>query len=360
MIRYFTKGCMNNTASTMPRSDFDPAPYCERPDHSTECRGRHTTILLSALVAIAMSGCTTYKSPSLLEWERLPKVVSNHPDSDPADLFIARGEDGRQIEWPDVLAASSWAQVILVGEDHEDAEGHRIKNDLLGDLLDLHPDTTLSLEFLHRDQQTHIDEHLQGTLSTSEFVELTGTADIKGPGTWVEWYHPLIDTAARHNSRVIGSNVPRRLARLAREGGYDSLENVDSTERDYYQLPRSSPSRRERKLFRAEMEAAAIEHGAPPGSLSDENVESFLRSQELWNGTMADSILREIGSGTPRVFHVVGGFHIEEHGGIARELRHVNPDLRILTIQLDPNPKSRVKGRADIVIRTRREDQEAQ
>lgn len=315
-------------------------------------------LLLVGGVILAMGSCSRKPGArASQEWssytwpqESRPTVGTDLPAVKRVGIF--RGSDGKAIGWNDLTEAVAWADVVLVGEVHTDPVAHALQLELQRDILKSQPRTTLSLEFLERNEQSFIDSYLSGDISREEFIEKTGssTASTVKDG-WIRWYQPLIDEAKAASTRVIGANPPRSLVRLAREKGWDALKDVPAEEQGFFALPQTVPPEREIALFREQLIAAAKAHGHG-GEVSDEELAKFLRAQELWNATMADSILAEHERGAPKVLHIVGGFHVEQGGGIVRELRHRRPGLRTLVIQLDPDWETPPEGRADIVIHT--------
>lgn len=311
------------------------------------------SVMLMALLAISGCAGTTDRAPRY-NWvpERKTADASGQTE-DVRRLPAYRGSDGAPLSWPDVLGAAAWADVVLVGEVHTDAVAHRLQLELLRDITAHEPRTTLSLEFLERNEQPLIDAYLDGSLSRQDFIEKTKSANGSGEGGWEKFYQPLVDWNQGIGARVIGANPPRALAKLAREKGFDALRELPTEEQPNFTLPSTVPTKREKKRFRDTIVNSAVAHGSSESEVSDELVASFERAQELWNSTMAASILAEHERGAPRIVQIVGGFHIDEYGGIVRELRHNKPNLRILTILLEPDLGASVPDRADIIINTK-------
>ena len=58
----------------------------------------------------------------------------------------------------------------------------------------------------------------------------------------------------------------------------------------------------------------------------------MLRSQSVWDWTMAESVARAIAAGSRPVVLIVGRFHVDHDGGLVQALRALRPGTRIVTI----------------------------
>jgi len=91
-------------------------------------------------------------------------------------------------------------------------------------------------------------------------------------------------------------------------------------------------------------------------SLSDEDIESYFRAQQVWDATMAGSIVRA-SFRHDKVVHVVGRFHSDFDGGLVQRVRARKPWAKVLTISLQPENSDRLReedrGRADVIVYTR-------
>lgn len=312
---------------------------------------RHLQLCLVVALGVMFAACAKAPTTRHYEWPatNAPAPVAASDSDTTRSLPTFRGDTGAPISWSDALAAASKVDVILLGEEHDNAVGHSWQLVFLKEVLEAEPRTSLSLEFLEREKQPLVDKYLAGSLPRDEFTSNSVSSEKQSKG-WNKWYQPLIDATKAKGSRVVAANPPRRLVKVAREKGYPALATVAVADRPLFNFPVTEPSSHEYKQFHNQMVQAFKAHGG--GSVDKATVAGFLRAQELWNGTMAESILREYERGAPRIFHVVGGFHVDEYGGIVRELHRRNPNVKVLTILLLSDPSEQVKGRADIVVRT--------
>ena len=274
----------------------------------------------------------------------------------PRALAMFRGRDGGVATWADLMEAAGRCDVVIVGEQHDDATAHAFELALVSDLLASFPGSILSLEMLERDEQEILDAHLAGEIPLAAFIEATGSATWGGR-RWEDSYGPLIEAARRTGSGVVAANSPRMYVRRARTEGYEALRELPPEERSLFDLPDRLDEGDYRARFEALMVSARERAGTPPPTR--EEVDAALRPQMVWDATMARSIagaLRERGRGSAKVVHVVGRFHSDFDGGLVSELRRAAPFASILTVSRVPEASRHLReedrGRAYVVVYT--------
>jgi uncharacterized iron-regulated protein/predicted small lipoprotein YifL len=272
-------------------------------------------------------------------------------------LPMFRGRDGAVTGWAELMEAAGRCDVVIIGEQHDDAAAHEFELALVSDLLASFPGSSLALEMLERDEQPLVDALLAGELAEAAFIDRTGSANWGGR-PWDRSYGRLVSTAARLGSPVVAANAPRRFVRQARTEGYESLRALPSDERGLFDLPRNLDRGRYRERLAELMRRARDQAGSPPPTEAE--IDAALRPQMVWDATMARSIAAAL-SRRPRasskVVHVVGRFHSDFDGGLVDELRRAAPLASILTISLVPEGSRSLReedrGRADLVVYTR-------
>jgi len=290
----------------------------------------------------------------------------------PRNLAMFSGYTGARLAWADVRKGMRWADVIVIGEQHNDATGHRVELALVRDAIQLIPSSAVSMEMLERDEQETLDAYLAGSISQNQFVRKTGSANWGAPGKWGEWYQPIVDAARDAHVPVIAANSPRRYVRQARVEGYGALWALPRGERAWFFLPErilaGSYARRFKRIMSGHAKprkssAAKKRPTSRPASRPVRrrprrkfDVDAFFRAQLLWDSTMAGSIVEALDSGSARVIHVVGGFHVDFDGGTVQYLLARRGDLKILTISMQNTAarslRSADRRRADVVIYT--------
>lgn len=290
----------------------------------------------------------------------------------------------------DLQARLEAADVIVLGEVHDDRAGHDLQARLTAAAL---PGSegggALTLEMLERGDSV-------ANLEESALSEWTN---------WEQAYLPTIRVAQRAGRPVVPANAPREYVTTARVSGYETLANLDPSSRRQFALPPEGfadevDSYRQRFVAAHESghtltDEAADEvpttqpgdAGIPPEVDTKATVDflndptarptatpraysttqpatqpvrdsasaaSYFEAQLLWDATMAESIyVARRRYGAP-VVHLVGSFHSDYNGGLTELLRRRN--LEVLTISLVPVDAPRLRpidvGRADVVIYT--------
>jgi uncharacterized iron-regulated protein len=320
---------------------------------------------LRALLALglALSGCA---------------ASGRHTDVQiPADvrsaLAIYRGADGERMSWSAVMDAVADADVIIVGEEHTDAVGHRVQLAIVQDVFAQWPDSALSMEMLDRRKQAVVDDYLSDYIDLETFYERAGTTKWRkisldylegeinrktfkqrvnriGWPDWANNYQPIIDAAKETGAPVVAANTPWRVyTTVARKDGYEALADVTPAQRALFELPEEILEGSYRERFweaiagRPEGEEPpppedGDEDAGPMGgghtALTDEQVLEMYRAQLVMDATMADSIAEASRAGADKVVHLVGHFHCDFEGGLVQELRRRLPDARILVVTM--------------------------
>lgn len=296
-----------------------------------------------------------------------------HDMDDPRRLPMFTGE-GHAMNWNDLLNALDWAEIIIIGEQHDDAMGHAFQLAVTEDTLARWPRAMLSMEMLERDHQMLVDDYLEGYITQEFFVRRAGIARWGGrEGSWDDWFQPIVDAAKDASAPVIAANAPRRYVRLARTHGYGYLRRMSRERREMFDIPPRVPCGTYRARFYDVM-LSMRDHstdddndddgngnGVMPGPadqhpVQDDVIDAMFRSQLVWDATMARSIVRARPTRERKVIHLVGRFHMDFEGGLVMELRRLRPGSHILTISMSPIDAAHLgdedAGRADIVIYT--------
>jgi len=275
---------------------------------------------------------------------------------DPRELPMFLGETGDVIDWSDLIRAASWADVVFLGEEHDDGVGHAVQRAIVEDLAPRSRRFVLSMEMLERHEQIIVDDFEDGIIDAETLARLTHSERWAGENSWTNWYQPIIDAARAHQGTIVAANAPRHYVRLARTGGYERLRRLPADRRRFFSLPRSdffSPYRDRFAALMFDPDPAEDSHDSPHRA-DDSAVNALFRSQLLWDSTMADSVARALRNGATKVVHLAGRFHVEFDGGTVRELRARRPGAKVLTIVVSRDGALQLReddrGLAHIVI----------
>ena len=287
--------------------------------------------LLVAITVAALGGCTTT------------------PDPTTRPMYAGTAETADRLVWDDLVGQAMAAEVVVIGEEHDDAVTHALQAALVADILALDPRTAVSLEMLERHEQEVVDAWLAGEIDTETFVERTGSR------SWFDWYgfyQPVLDAAKSAGCVVIAANAPREYVGRARTEGYDALRALPADERVLFDLPETLDQGRYWLRFRDTMKEFRGDDA------SDEEIRRTFSSQLVWDATMAASIANALErDDIDRVIHLVGRFHSDFEGGTIREVTRLRPGVRVLSITgVGGNDGTELaeddRGRADVVVYT--------
>jgi uncharacterized iron-regulated protein len=279
------------------------------------------------------TGCSTPPAPMDIEMVR--DAVRIHSP-----------ETGEPVEWASFVERAERADVVVLGELHDDHVAHLVQRALLEDLVDRSSDVTLALEMLERDEQLILDDYCEGLIDKDTFTRETGSASWAGEGSWDRWYQPIIDVVNDGGGRVIAANAPRRYVRIARTEGWDRLEALPDDRRRLVEWPDPPLDGGYKQRFIDLM-------GDHAGELDDEFVESYFRAQTTWDATMAGTVSSSHVDGGTTVL-LVGQFHSNLDGGTVEMLRRYMPgaSLLVVTLRRDQEDPPDDPPPADLVVDT--------
>jgi uncharacterized iron-regulated protein len=252
-----------------------------------------------------------------------------------------------------MLAEISRADVLFVGEQHDDPNTHRLELALLEGLKRRRADLALALEMFERDVQEHLASYADGRTSEEEFLSRSRP--------WPRYatdYRPLVEFARASRWPILATNVPRRLASAVAKGGLDAV--ASSEDRALYAADLQCPKddyfdRFEESMSEHPMPGAETRTDAENGAI----VQRFYLAQCLKDETMAESIARARAASGALVVHVNGAFHSDFGDGVPERLRRRLPQLRLVVISILPidnldslAPTAGDRDRADYLVYT--------
>jgi uncharacterized iron-regulated protein len=249
------------------------------------------------------------------------------PPPDPRTLPIFDGTTGERVTWNDLVDRANAAEVIVIGEEHDDAATHALQLELFEAVLAAGDGAALSLEMLERDEQPLLEAWLSGSLETEDFIEQTGSRSWGGEEGWYRFYQPVLDAAKSGMAPVVAANAPRRYVSRARKEGYDVLRALPAEERSWFDLPESLDDGPYYQRFAETM------RGFRGDEIEEEAIIATFRSQQVWDATMARSITMAMEDPKiDQIVHLIGRFHSDLEGGTVVEIRRLRPRTDILVI----------------------------
>lgn len=264
------------------------------------------------LLAVLAAGTASAQAPSALQ---VPSA--------PADSVEVRTGDGRPASLADVVAAAERADVLVLGERHDDAAAHAVQLRLLETLLERPRPVVLSLEMLESDAQTVLDEYLAGLVRERDFL-----AASRPWSNYADDYRPLVERM-RGAGPVVAANAPGRYVSLVSRRGLGALDELSPEARAWLPPVVTPPSDALAAKFAEAMGGTA--HGAGP------SVEGMLAAQNLRDATMAWRVAEALDAHDGAlVVHVNGSFHSADRLGVPEHLAGVAPDARVVVVTMEP------------------------
>lgn len=285
----------------------------------------------------------------------MPATIFAQGEQKPSSDFRAYDSSGKVVTLDDVVGAMGGADVVFIGETHDDAIGHRIELQLLegaaaryGAQAGSRREVTLSLEMFERDVQTTLDEYLGNLILERQLL-----SDSRPWKNYQTDYRPLIEFARAKSLPVVAANVPTRYANRVARMGRGSLTALSPQAKAWLApLPYGEASTAYAAKFNRAMQGMTVGHGGNA-------LQNFLDAQVLRDATMAYAISQTLAARQKAlVLHVTGIFHVEGLMGIPEQLEKYRPGTRMIVIALIPSAQApkldaeNLKKAGDFVIIT--------
>jgi uncharacterized iron-regulated protein len=265
------------------------------------------------------------------------------------DQFRAFDANGNPRAIADIVKAAGAADVIFLGELHDDPVGHAIEAEVFRRVYaeySVKRKVTLSMEMFEKDVQIVVNEYLASLISEPQFL-----ASSRPWGNYKTDYRPLVEFAKEKRIEVVAANGPRRYVNMVSRGGRESLNALSREAKAWLPpLPYGTASEAYSKKFKALM---------GPSPEAQMGIDKILSSQSLWDASMAYSVSQVLRRNkNALVVHLNGGFHTESRLGTVEHLLKYRPRARIIVITMQAEndftkfDKAKHTGLGDFVILT--------
>lgn len=231
-------------------------------------------------------------------------------------LLALAGCAGRKPAAPPVSAApEANPQVLLLGEVHDNSQGHRLRFEELRKRVDAGWRPAIAMEQFDRDSQALLDEAQKGCLDAACVIQVVG-----GPKWDWQQYYPLIDMAIEYHLPLVAANLSRADASVVVRNGVASSFDARAVA-DYHlaqPLPADIRSGQQQEIVQGHC-----------GMLPDFMVGGMVDAQVARDIWMAKLILAQ----RPRdVVLIAGNGHVRKDIGVARWLAVADPALTVRSI----------------------------
>lgn len=248
-------------------------------------------------------------------------------------ISIREGKSGDRYTWLELIDRLKLADVVFLGETHDDDTTHRLQEAVYAALLEARDKkVVLAMEMFERDVQATLDEYLQGKIDEKTFLEKS-----RPWGNYREAYRPLVELAKSNGQPVVAANFPRSLRMKLMQTGSKNLDGLGEDRKlaPEQLLPNSS-------LYWKRADNATRSHSMFMTVETDEQ-SRLISTQSLWDNSMGEACVKALDANPGyQVLHVNGGFHTEYWDGTAAQVRQRKPDAKIMTVAIRPasNPNS--------------------
>ena len=228
--------------------------------------------------------------------------------------------DGRTLSVSSLADAVTDADVVFLGELHDNDEAHRLQLELTRALGERREAICVSLEMFERDVQDELDAYLEGAISEERFL-----GHSRPWSNYAEHYRPIVELAKARGWPVLAANTPRHLARAV------SREGLESTYGRPYRARTvdAGPGEYKNRFIEVMTGMADASHFASDG------LDKVFAAQCLKDDTMAESIVAHLALAKeerPLVIHLCGRFHSDYALGTVERLRRRMPHLTIAVV----------------------------
>ena len=188
------------------------------------------------------------------------------------------------IATPELLARAAAAQVVLLGESHDNADHHRWELQTVAALAALHPKLVLGFEMFPRRVQAALDRWVAGKLSEAEFLKASDWSQVWGYDA--AFYLPLFQFARLNRIPMVALNVERSFTRTV---GANGLAAVPPEKREGVSEP-APASEAYLDALVPSVCTSTRRRRAPPRRAADPEFRHFVEAQLVWDRAMAQAL----------------------------------------------------------------------
>lgn len=157
-------------------------------------------VLMALTIGLAPSDCLLGQEPAAA------------PTDSQAVYITDNRTDGR-LELAQLIERLKTADVIFLGEKHDNDAGHQFQLEVIQALQAAGCDLAIGMEQFERDVQGAVDDYLAGKLSEEDFL-----AASRPWKNYPEHYRAIVEFAKANRLPILAGNLPRKLATAVSEG----------------------------------------------------------------------------------------------------------------------------------------------
>lgn len=176
------------------------------------------------------------------------------------------------------------ADVVYLGETHDNSEDHKLQLQIIQELLRRNSRVAIAMEMFQHPSQAILNRYLAGKLSEQEFVAQS-EYNQKWGYPW-EYYAPILRFAKEKQLPVLALNTPTEVTRQVARAGLESL-----TPQQQQLIPPLAEIRTDNAEYR-QLLAKTFEQHQHSGHGNSTGFERFFQAQVVWDETMAAGIAK--------------------------------------------------------------------
>lgn len=230
-------------------------------------------------------------------------------------------QNGKKLAYDKLLKEISEADIILIGELHNNPINHWLQYEITKDIFEKYNEfLALGAEMYEADDQLIVNEYLGGHLDYKSFENEAKV----WPNDKTD-YKPLLDFARENQLTFVATNIPRRYAKMVSKSGFRAFNDINEEAKKYIApLPIEYDDKLPGYLEIKRMMGSGHGHGGITG-------ENLAKAQAAKDATMAHFILKNWMK--DRTFiHYNGAYHSKNYEGIMWYLKKANPNIKVATI----------------------------
>jgi uncharacterized iron-regulated protein len=235
-----------------------------------------------------------------------------HEACAPAGAWAVPGSG--PIAAPEILGRAAKAQVVLLGESHDNADHHRWELQTVAALAALHPKLVLGFEMFPRRVQPVLDRWVAGGLGEAEFLKASDWSQVWGYDA--AFYLPLFHFARLNRIPMVALNVERDFVRSV---GAKGLATVPPEKREGVSDPAAASEAYQARLFESYARHPEKKPSAP--ARTDPEFRRFVEAQLVWDRAMAQALATAAARNPDAlVVGIMGSQHIARGEGVPLQL----------------------------------------
>ncbi len=321
-----------------------------------------STVLFLVLGSL-FSGCQT------------ARIATTEPSG--PKWLVYEAQSGSTVEWDSFIEVLAAADIVTLGEQHNNVLGHEIEAKIVAELLERQPSAAVAMEMFERNEQGIVDLYLDDHIQQKTLIKITSSANWGGgKDTWVDWYQPIVDHVKSHRAdgaTLVAANSARPFVTLARMDGFEPLELLKEQGNDSFTIPDlevddlaykerfiklMTPSEEPPEEEKKKSKKKGKKKSPPTGHGMDIDPETVFRAQQIWDASMADSVVRASKS-SAQVILIIGDYHSSFEGGTLTRIKHHAAEKKVISVSIVPadeigKMKEEDNTRADFVIYTQK------